>query len=55
MGFDRLMEDTTKKQWMIEEGKKLLTNLMKRAEKVIIRKTLASETYIFGLSLGMNY
>jgi hypothetical protein len=36
MGFDKLMEDSTKKIWMIEEGKKLLSNLMKRAEKVIL-------------------
>ena len=34
MGFDRLMEDSGKKQWFIEEGKKLLSNMMKRAEKV---------------------
>ena len=43
MGFDRLMEDSTKKQWMIEEGKKLLSNMMKRAEKV--------QQYIYCFSL----
>lgn len=37
MGFDKLMEDSTRKMWMIEEGKKLLSNLMKRAEKVIFK------------------
>ena len=35
MGFDRLMEDADKKAWMIEEGKQLLSNVMKKAGKVI--------------------
>jgi hypothetical protein len=33
MGFDRLMEDSSRRQWLIGEGKKVLSNLLKRAEK----------------------
>jgi hypothetical protein len=35
LGFDKLLEDHTKKEWFVVEGKKLITNLLKRAEKVI--------------------
>ncbi len=34
LGFDRLMQNSDKRQWMIEQGKQLLGNLMRIAEKV---------------------
>lgn len=37
LGFDRLMQDSSKKQWLIEEGKNLLSNLFRKAEKVFFK------------------
>ena len=34
LGFDRILQDSDKRNWFIEKGKLLLTNLFKRAEKV---------------------
>jgi hypothetical protein len=34
LGFDRLLQDMHKKQWMIEEGRELLANFLKKCDKV---------------------
>jgi hypothetical protein len=34
MGFDRLLQDSQKRVWFANEGKRLATNLFKTAEKV---------------------
>jgi len=34
LGFDRLMQNSDKRQWMIEQGRQLLGNLLRKAEKV---------------------
>lgn len=34
MAFDKMMLKDDKKQWVIEQGKSLLSNLLIRAEKV---------------------
>lgn len=36
LGFDRMLQDSSKKQWLIEEGKNLLSCLFRKAEKVFI-------------------
>ncbi len=37
LGFDKLMEDTSKKKWFIDEGRKLFVNIMHAANKVLER------------------
>lgn len=34
LGFDRLFQDSSKKQWFIDYGKNLLNKIMQKAEKV---------------------
>lgn len=36
LGFDRLMQDMSKRQWFIDFGRNLLTKIMQKAEKVNI-------------------
>lgn len=45
LGFDRLMQNSDKRQWMIEQGKQLLANLMRKAEKV--KKCPLSGSFFF--------
>lgn len=33
LGFDRLLQNSSKKQWMIEEGRELLANFLKKCDK----------------------
>ena len=32
LGFDRLLQNSSKKQWMIEEGRELLANFLNKAK-----------------------
>lgn len=34
LGFDRLLQENDKKQWMIEQGRRLVSALLKKNEKV---------------------
>lgn len=55
LGFDRLLQDTSKKQWFIDEGKALLSNLFKKAEKDCTKLFKAYDELIRFVSTENNW
>lgn len=55
LGFDRLFQDTSKKQWFIDEGKNLLSSLFKKAEKESTKLFKAYDEMIRFVSVETNW